>query len=64
MCARPLQKVQIWLVGVESTVKAGISKIVLCKSCSSQRFIIDEWSLPLVSGATFSKDSTKSLVVL
>jgi hypothetical protein len=64
MCARALPKVQIWLLGVESIVKAGISKIVSCKSCSSQRIIVDEWSLPSVSGTTFSKDSTKSLVVL
>jgi len=63
MC-RTFKKLQIWLVGVESTLKVGIIEIGWHESCSPQRFIVDEWLLLSLLEATFSRGSTKSLVVL
>jgi hypothetical protein len=63
MCVGPLQKVQIWLVGVESTIKIGIIEIIWHELCSLQRFIVNDRTLLLVSEVVFLEDSTKYLVV-
>jgi hypothetical protein len=50
-------------VGVESIIKVGITEIVQCESCSSQKFIVEEWSQLLVSKTTFSGDFAKFSIV-
>jgi hypothetical protein len=62
MCVGPLQKMQIWLVGVELIIKVSITKIILHGSCSLQRFIVEEWSLLLILEATFFEDFAKSSI--
>jgi hypothetical protein len=64
MCVGPLQKVHIWLMGMEMIIKISIIKIILCGSCSLQRFIVEDWSLLLILKIAFFKDFAKSLINL
>jgi hypothetical protein len=59
-----LQKMQIWLVGMELIIKMSITKIILRGSCSLQIFIVEEWSLPSILEATFFGNFTESLIDL
>jgi hypothetical protein len=62
MC-KTFTKKQIWLIGVELIIKVDIIKIVWCESCSMQRFMVEEWSLLLVSKVAFSRNSTEFSIV-
>jgi hypothetical protein len=51
-------------MGMEVIIKISITEIILCGSCSLQRFIVEDWSLLLISEIAFFRDFAKSSINL